>query len=130
MLQRASLLKLSPSLTMWDAQPVSCPSRRGHLCFCTSGLQKTGGRAGTTASTAWCLISTLLCRTCEYQIQHLHCLQTECLNLRLEGALPNLNTWFSHNIKHQNLAYIVLSSSMLFLCSSGAYCIFETHRFH
>lgn len=45
--------------------------------------------------------------------------EAEALHSRLEGALPNLDTWFSHSIDHQNWAYIVLCSSIcFFLCSS------------
>lgn len=66
LLQRASPSKRLPSLTTWGVLPESCASRRAPPCCCTSGHRTTGGRDGTTASTAWCLTSTLWCRTCEY----------------------------------------------------------------
>lgn len=56
--QSLSPWKPSPSSTTRAAPAGSSPSKRGRLCFCSSGLPTTGGRGGTTAWTAWCPIST------------------------------------------------------------------------
>lgn len=44
--------------TTWAARAASSPSRRGRRCSSTSGRHMTGGRGVTTATTAWCRIST------------------------------------------------------------------------
>lgn len=58
-------MKPSPSLTTSGVLPGSCPSRRAPPCCCTSERRRTGGRDGTTASTAWCHTSISWFRTCE-----------------------------------------------------------------
>lgn len=63
--QRVSPSKPSLSLTTWADHPGSCPSRRAPRCCCTSGRQKTGGRDGTMASTAWCHTSISWSKMCE-----------------------------------------------------------------
>lgn len=63
--QRVKLWRRWRGSTTWVGRAASSPSRREPPYSSSSAHHMTGGRAGTTATTAWCLISTSWWRTGE-----------------------------------------------------------------
>lgn len=112
--QRATPLKPSPSLTMLDAPPESCPSRRGRPCCCTREHLKTGGRDDTMALTAWCHTSTLWSKTCEcFYMNMLNIIYTNIkVCMQSEYYLLPVTTWaltagwFKGIVKHCSKVFI------------------------